>query len=502
MINLYYNNAYKWKEKNNIFTIGYVIYKNVLYEDEDFLNLVINLKDNIKSIVKEFTGYFAIVIQNQEETILISDIIRSFPVFYTKNGDITDDISLISGELNELSLEELLHCRWISFDDTIYKNAQIVVIKKGEIYKEKYFNYQNDDKNTICSYEELDKIYTNIVHKMFKYLNGKTAVIPLSGGQDSRLLLYYTKKLGYKNIISYTYGNKNSDEVKISKKVAEFLDVKWYFIEYKRKDCRQIYNKDFPKMADYFGRGYSIPCIQEVEAIRKLKKDKILNDDCVIIPGFTMDFLAGNHLSSKFIKNEQLSKKILKEEIYKFNYNLSHKENNIFDKKLEEKFNICFDDNNIDIKSAVNIFDTYDFEERQAKYVTNAIRVYDYYGLKWYLPFWDKEIISFWSKVSIKDRYQRKFFINFVNYKYLDLMKYAPVYKKETNVARKNIFSKLKYIILKYYNDPLNFYYYFKYSKYLKYAIIQKNTQYSYFVANDYVKYIKNKEKRNGRRIN
>ena len=75
MINLYYNNAYKWKEKNNIFTIGYVIYKNVLYEDEDFLNLVINLKDNIKSIVKEFTGYFAIVIQNQEETILISDII-------------------------------------------------------------------------------------------------------------------------------------------------------------------------------------------------------------------------------------------------------------------------------------------------------------------------------------------------------------------------------------------------------------------------------------------
>ena len=254
-------------------------------------------------------------------------------------------------------------------------------------------------------------------------------------------------------------------------------------------------------MADYFGRGYSIPCIQEVEAIRKLKKDKILNDDCVIIPGFTMDFLAGNHLSSKFINNEQLSKKILKEEIYKFNYNLSHKENNIFDKKLEEKFNICFDDNNIDIKSAVNIFDTYDFEERQAKYVTNAIRVYDYYGLKWYLPFWDKEIISFWSKVSIKDRYQRKFFTNFVNYKYLDLMKYAPVYKKETNVARKNIFSKLKYIILKYYNNPLKFYYYFKYSKYLKYAIIQKNTQYSYFVANDYVKYIKNKEKRNGRRI-
>ncbi len=497
MIKLYNNNSYKWNKYDNVYVIGYVIYNDMLYENKDFADLVLKLKDKIENIVKEFEGYFAIVIKEDKETILISDIIRSFPLFYNKYGDVTDDIELLKEEIDNLSLQELLHCRWVSVDNTIYKdvfqieNAQIIVIKDGKISKERYFKYRYC--NGKYSYLELDKVFNNMTQRMVKYLRDKTAVIPLSGGQDSRLLLYYLKMSGYNNIITYTYGNKNSEEAKISKKVAEFLDVKWHFIEYKKKSCRKLYNKSFSKIAEYFGRGYAIPHIQELEAIDELIKRKIVNNNCIIIPGFSLDFLAGSHLISKFIDNNKLMKKVLKEEIYKYNYNLCNKDNSIFDKKLEEKFQISFNDDMIETEKIVDMYNAYDFEERQAKYVNNAIRVYDYYGLKWYLPFWDKEVIGFWSKVSLKDKFERKFFNGFVNYKYEALMKYAPVLEKKNKIVKNNIFYKIKYIFMKYYRDPLNFYYYFKYSKYLKYAILQKNTQYNYFVANDYVKYIRRK---------
>lgn len=502
MINLYKNNAFKWNKKNNIYTIGYAIYKDKLYNDMDFVDLVISLKDDIFNKINEFNGYFAIVIKNDKETILISDIIRSFPLFYNNKGDVTDDIELLRNDINELSIKELIHSRWVSMDETIYKgvyqieNAQIVIIKDNKITKERYYTYEYQ-KDGKYSFEELDNVFQKMTDKMVNYLNGRTAVVPLSGGQDSRLLVYYLKKSGYEKIISYTYGNKDGEEVEVSKKVAKYLNIPWYFIEYTKENCRKKYNDEqqFKEISEYFGRGYAVPHIQEWEAIDQLLDKKIIDRNCVILPGFTLDFITGSHLIfQEFLKETSVQKKLIKDLIYANNYTLTELDNSMFDEKIEKKFQMKFDDEKIEPSKLAELYERFDFEERQAKFITNAVRVYDYYGIKWYLPFWDKDIIRFWTKVSVKDRFKRNYFLKFVNTKYKDLMEYAPVVK-EDNKKKLNVVQKVFSVFHKYNNHPLNYYYYFKLSTYLRYAVFEHNASYNYYIAKKYVKNIKKNNK-------
>lgn len=500
MIKLYKNNAYQWFKFKNVYTIGYAFYNNHLYKDNELTNLVLQLKDNIEQVVKNLGGYFAIVIQEEKQITLVSDIIRSFPVFYNERGDVTDDIELLKGDIDELSIKELLQARWVSGEETIYKNVKqlenasiVYIYKNGKIQKKKYFKCKHI-YNTSYSFEELDTVFQKMTDRLIMYLNGKTAVIPLSGGGDSRLLAYYLKKSGYPSIITYTYGNDNLGEVETSKKVAEFLKLPWHFVEYKRKECKMIYNNNKKRynIMNYLGRGYSIPLIQELEAINQLFNSKIIDKDCIIIPGFTLDFLAGSHLYSEFMTECDIDSQLVIEMIYKNNYNLTKNNNNIFNEKLEKLLSI--ESGKINPNIGLDLYEKYDFEERQAKFINNAIRVYDYYGIKWYLPFWDKDVIGFWSKVSMEDRYQRKFLIEFAHYKYGELMNYAPLWHK--NESKINKFKKVGLIWHNYFNNPLNYYYYFGFKKYLKYVLTERNFNYDYYSAKDYVKYIRKNNKK------
>ena len=42
--------------------------------------------------------------------------------------------------------------------------------------------------------------------------------------------------------------------------------------------------------------------------------------------------------------------------------------------------------------------------ERQVKFIIQGQRIYDYFDFDWYLPFWDGEVIRFWSEMPIELR--------------------------------------------------------------------------------------------------
>jgi len=48
-------------------------------------------------------------------------------------------------------------------------------------------------------------------------------------------------------------------------------------------------------------------------------------------------------------------------------------------------------------------------QERQAKFITNAVRAYEFWGLNWWLPLWDREFTDYWMKVPFKHRVRRVF---------------------------------------------------------------------------------------------
>ena len=38
-------------------------------------------------------------------------------------------------------------------------------------------------------------------------------------------------------------------------------------------------------------------------------------------------------------------------------------------------------------------FESWDISERQPKFIVNSLRVYEYFGYEWWIPFWDKKFM-------------------------------------------------------------------------------------------------------------
>lgn len=53
--------------------------------------------------------------------------------------------------------------------------------------------------------------------------------------------------------------------------------------------------------------------------------------------------------------------------------------------------------------------------ERQPKFITNSVRVYEYWGFQWWLPLWGAEYVDFWSRVPFEYRLGRKLYEKFID---------------------------------------------------------------------------------------
>lgn len=519
-INLYYNNAYKWYKKNNVYSIGYVFYKDRLYKEAELNNLLIENKDNdLEKFLNEIDGSFSFVVNGKDEIIIISDLLRTFPVFYSIENDdinINDNIMEYNNKIIDYnSITELSYTNYVTGSNTIFQNIcqleahQIVRIDKNNysIDRKKYFEYKYDfnDNNNDILIKELDQIYDRITKKMIKYLNGRQAVIPLSGGNDSRLIAYYMTKNNYKNIIAYTYGSEKYSEIETSKKVANFLGIEWYFIEYKNKSMKKKFNNKriYKKMADYCGRGFCNPHIQEWEAISKLLENHVITRESVILPGYTGDFLEGKHIFDDLFYKKQIDCETLINSIYKWQYQYSDKpiQKTNIKEKLKRNLGIR-EDSKFNRNEAIQIFEQFDFEERQAKYINNAIRTFDYQGLQWYLLFWDKSSIQKWLSIPLEKRHNIELFNKFTRTIYNDLMEYAPIYKREFKKNIKPPFKTIKkiyriYDIYK--NGFLNFYGYLHFRTYLKYFLRTKKYAYNKIFSSYYIDYVEKQLKKEKR---
>ena len=57
-----------------------------------------------------------------------------------------------------------------------------------------------------------------------------------------------------------------------------------------------------------------------------------------------------------------------------------------------------------DKESWANAIESWDFNERQAKYIVNSVRVYEFFKCRWRIPLWDNALIDFFKKIPIHYR--------------------------------------------------------------------------------------------------
>ncbi|MFN8255230.1 MAG: asparagine synthase C-terminal domain-containing protein [Bacteroidales bacterium] len=424
MIHLCHNNGFKWLNRLNIWFKGFIFNGNKLMdEDSVFAELVqINDLKDFKNWLLKSNGCFSIVLKSEKGVFAAVDSIRSLPLFYKlAEGEIFITDNPINEDkfwFDEISVEasiELETAAYVTGNKTLFKNiyqlqaGEFLFFCQNKIVTEFYSGcdaIQITNKDFSSLMNQLQLFLNNSFHRLLISLKGRQAVIPLSGGYDSRLIALMLKKSGHRKIVSFTYGRKGNLELENSKKTADVLNIPWIFIDYNDTLTSGYLNDDtFKKYIHFAGKACSMFYMQDYFAVKYLHDNKLIESDAVFIPGHSGDFIAGSHLRENlsFTKDKTIIKKAV--------FSATFKQNNY--KKHRKLLETSIDNFIINVKGkeyGYQIFEYWDLLERQAKFIVNSASVFDFFGYEFRLPYWDRELVDFFQTVPFEFKLYKKLY--------------------------------------------------------------------------------------------
>ncbi|WHY18427.1 asparagine synthase-related protein [Paenibacillus sp. G2S3] len=424
------NKGFKWFDKNNTITKGYFFYEGIFYKDNDLNDFCAEIEDyeTLLDIVKRVNGFFSIVLYRGNETFAVVDRVRSFPIFFTSDGkSISDSVETLKEKYNistddadETVLCEIISCGYSQNNDTVFNMilqlaaGQILRVNLNNIHLEYYYKHTHKyvDYKFEDVIEKISNISSNLFDRLIESLEGKTVILPLSGGYDSRYIAAMLKKKGYEKVICYTYGQIGSYEVETSKSVAEILGFEWHYIEYDEKVWDQLLDKDCISYGEYSHNYCTIPHFQDYPAIKKLIEMDKIPQNSVVVTGFCGDLPAGSFVLAKEDENglqyemDWLVNYIFNEH-YKFVKIPEFKVNDI--KKKIKKFLVDMNEELKDFESFTSLYEAWFTNSRPIRWVVNSNRLYEINGMEWRMPLWDNEFVDLFY--SLRTEFRRNSFI-------------------------------------------------------------------------------------------
>ena len=432
----------KWYNKGDIFVCGTAFERDKLLDKESIISYFSEVQNWTGFIekIKKLNGFFSVIIDKGTECYVAVDRVRSIPLFYSMKGNnvvISDDpywiqSNFIGENYDLISIFEYLLTGYVTGRYTFNKDIHqiqaggaIRVLKgdRPQVYTEHYYKFITGKGEDVVKSEHeliksLDDVTIRAIERLVNVAGGRTIVIPLSGGLDSRLIAMTLKRLGYKNIIAFSYGVKDNWESHLSKEIALHLNIPWHFVEYNRELWKKWYwSEECQAYIKYASNLVSLAHLQDWPAVMELKSRGILPENAIIAPGHTNDFVTGGHIPLDLLEplNYNINKVI--RSIWQHHYNLMPTTTAAKALEIDEQEaikNLLIRINNyfgqtgpFNSITAVGIYENWEWAERQAKYIVNSVRVYDFFGFDWWMPWWDYEVITFWEYVPLRWRRDR-----------------------------------------------------------------------------------------------
>ncbi len=445
-IKLVNNKGFKWERHGTLSIKGFIVnpideystdelklvkklFKNQ-YSTNELLDILKNA-DHIVEIldcINVLNGQFAVVIENEDFIFAAVDNIRSIPIFYKENGnlEISDSpYELLSEDENvpdefallqyEISGNTWANRTLISGINSLSAGEYLFYKKNSnELIVDEYmrFSYRNDfDQSETASKDRIITAYKIAAKRLAAIANGDTIMLPLSGGEDSRIVAHTLKSIGYENVICYSYGLSKNAESNLSKSIAEFLGYKWIFAPFDDLDWREWYISDeYRDFSKYASNLVSTPHFQDYHAVKYFKEHNMIPDNAIFAPGHSGDFIHGDHIPSVFINSKHLNIDYIATELFrelainkKFNGNSKQFKDIINEIKKEIR-----PAKNASRNDMISYYEFFDWKEKQSKMIANSVRVYEYFGYRWHMMLWNRTVFEAWETVVPELRYHRR----------------------------------------------------------------------------------------------
>jgi asparagine synthase (glutamine-hydrolysing) len=435
------NRGFCWHHRDGVHAKGYLFDSSeTCRRGEAMLDYfaAITEAERFRDRLREANGAFAVILETGQNVFAAVDSVRSIPLFYAMKGRdlvLGDDARAIQRELggeetDPLAREELLRAGYTVGPNTL--DPRIKQIEAGELFVHDksttlssariYFSHAHGDytdQSEEMLIEELDHIYSRLTRRLIASVQGRTIVVPLSGGYDSRSLVCSLKREGYSNVICYSYGVPASFERQIAGKVAAQLGYPIHIIDYRRPRWQALLDSQrFAEFIEFAFQCCAAPCVQELLAREELANNKAIPNDAVIVPGYCGDVQGGSFIPTEVRQNHP--EKVLNEGINRyilrthFNLRTSPIPLNAEQAILSRIRTYTSRFRTDDTQDFCSVLEDWLTRNRLSKFIINTLRTHELYGNEWRLPLWDNELIKWWYKVPLRLRVANVFHRRFL----------------------------------------------------------------------------------------
>ena len=391
------------------------------------------------ALIPHLDGGWALIAEWPDGHVVAAvDRMRSIPLFWSRDADqlvLTDDAfgcvpQVSSPQLDDAAALEFILAGFVTGEATLVPGVHQVCPgtyvrwSPGRTFSSpettRYYQFYPSEKSTDSEQElevQLDEVLSSIVRDWTASLGNEQIVVPLSGGLDSRLVVTLLRAAGVDDVLCYTYGPRSSQEVQLSQRVAEELDFRWKYVPYDRDVwARWRASEQLREFERYCTRGVAKPHTQDFPAVMELVDDGSVDPrNAIFFPGHTGDMVAGSHVPADYRRIERgdfdYRDEILLSHYRNWPLRVAQFSSTPLSAIREKVYQQSEVPASAAIVSPVAAAEMWDAQARQALYIINSVRAYEFIGAEW-RTLWDYPLMDLFLKVPLEYRFGQRLYVN------------------------------------------------------------------------------------------
>ncbi len=241
---------YSWIE-GEIYNLNEIV-KLFKYKSKTFSELLIDayIDNNLETVLSKIDGIYSAILYDKKKLKFISDRYGMKPLYIWNNNDCFAWVSELKALLPFKAFIPIINIQAIKcfmdlghligeitwFKDVKLMNASSVItysLEKRKVVEEKrYWKWSSIKPQNITFNEaviQLGKLLERAVRKRVNI--DKKLGVSISGGLDSRLNLAIIDQIEDLNVVYYTFGKKDCDDIRIAKLVSQIKNNIHYIFE-------------------------------------------------------------------------------------------------------------------------------------------------------------------------------------------------------------------------------------------------------------------------------
>jgi asparagine synthase (glutamine-hydrolysing) len=390
-------------------------------------------KDFVASLLAQAMGHFAIAAYGPGWAFAAVDWVRSIPLAVTQvSGRWTIDdqperlrrkAGLGAGDIDSDSALAIGMAGYTVDTGALYRGielptaGELIWIADAQATRHRYTIWRPwrvQEASQAALEEQCRELTLHLIERLVTQLCGRTLLVPLSAGRDSRLIVSAAKHLGYRNVRCFTYGRVGNFEARTSKAIAERLGYEWTFVPATIGKHRRFFaGEDYTRYLDFADSGCSLPFVQDMAPLIELKRSGYVPSDAVIANGNSGDFISGNHVPESMrmpaqglsddARWDRIIGALLKKH-FSLWQSLATQKNRA---RIADLLRASIARAGGTLGAPENdhgLYEYAEFQDRQCRYVITGQRIYEFLGHEWRLPLWDNDYLQFWESVPLREK--------------------------------------------------------------------------------------------------